>query len=369
MTIFGIEYESIKETSVTGRYVHLGHIESWLEKNLDKLTPENLGSSVEGRPIYGSTIGEGPLRILIWSQMHGNEGTTTKSVLDLINLLLIQSDLTSEILRKATIMFIPILNPDGAIAYTRENARGKDLNRDAQKKSQPETRILHKVYNEFKPEFCLNLHGQRSIYSAGHTNNSATISFLAPAADKGIGLTPSRIFSMKLIAAMQKGIEPVLGECVGRYDDSYNLNCIGDTFQSQGTPTVLFEAGHYPGDYEREETRKFVWHTLVHGIVCLIRDELDQYTIEQYTSIPNNEKLFFDILIRNVSFLNSKFKPEQSIGIHYDEIKENDKVIFSPKIELIGFLDEKFGHQEYDCKDPNDVQTLKTDPELKSLLF
>jgi hypothetical protein len=38
---------------------------------------------------------------------------------------------------------------------------------------------------------------------------------------------------------------------IGRFDDSFNLNC-GDTFQAMGVPTLLFEAGHFEGDYQRK---------------------------------------------------------------------------------------------------------------------
>ena len=41
-----------------------------------------VGQSVLGKPIYSLQIGNGETRILIWSQMHGNEPTSTKSLID-----------------------------------------------------------------------------------------------------------------------------------------------------------------------------------------------------------------------------------------------------------------------------------------------
>ena len=41
-----------------------------------------LGTSVENRPIYSYSEGNGPKKVLIWSQMHGNESTTTKALVD-----------------------------------------------------------------------------------------------------------------------------------------------------------------------------------------------------------------------------------------------------------------------------------------------
>ncbi|WP_246054392.1 M14 family metallopeptidase [Antarcticibacterium flavum] len=60
-----------------------------------------------------------------------------------------------------------MLNPDGARAYTRVNSRGVDLNRDAHNREEEESKVLRKVYNEFKPHYCFNLHDQRTIFSAG----------------------------------------------------------------------------------------------------------------------------------------------------------------------------------------------------------
>ncbi|MGA0942670.1 MAG: M14 family zinc carboxypeptidase, partial [Flavobacteriaceae bacterium] len=43
---------------------------------------EKIGHSVEGRPIYALRLGKGPVKLLAWSQMHGNESTTTRGLFD-----------------------------------------------------------------------------------------------------------------------------------------------------------------------------------------------------------------------------------------------------------------------------------------------
>ena len=58
-----------------------------------------------------------------------------------------------EIKNKYTLLCIPMLNPDGAFLYTRENANSVDLNRDAFLVSQPEMQLLHTIYKEFEPDF------------------------------------------------------------------------------------------------------------------------------------------------------------------------------------------------------------------------
>ena len=314
-------------------------------------------------------MGTGEIRILIWSHMHGNEGTTTKAVLDLINTLVLNVAETEIILKACTLKVIPMLNPDGGLQYTRENAKGVDLNRDAQKLSQPESRLLRDLYNEFAPDYCFNMHDQRSIYSAGTEAISASLSFLAPAADESISITPARAKSMQLIVAMSEALRPMLGNQIGRYDDSFNLDCVGDTFQSMGTPSVLFEAGHYPGDYQREETRKYVWYAIMTALQVISANELDKYNLHQYSEIPNNEKLYYDILVRNVDQLGGKYSPGESVGILYNERLKSDRIELEPVIENIGKLENHFGHLEFDCRVPSELKKLQNSPKLKSLIF
>ncbi len=369
MKISDIQYDSIKEKAVSGRYVNHHQLDSFLKKEHPNWSVLSEGSSFEERSIFSLTFGQGTLRILMWSQMHGNESTTTKALFDLINSLDTDSEITKRLEKHTTIKIIPILNPDGAFRYTRFNANEIDLNRDAQQQTQPESRILKRIYTDFKPDYCFNLHGQRTIYSAGDGKQPATLSFLSPAADKKRGLTPARVKSMKLIAAIHRELLPLLGPQMGRYDDNFNLECVGDTLQSGGTPTLLFEAGHFPGDYFREETRKYMWYALLTALNVLASSGLDRYSIEEYNSIPSNQKKYFDILIRNADGLANRYKKGDTVGILYKEVLRNGKVEFQPEIEEVGNLHDRFGHAEYDCQMENDLLAIKSDRSLSSLFF
>ncbi|WP_273566708.1 DUF2817 domain-containing protein [Maribacter halichondriae] len=95
-------------------------------------------------------------------------------------------------LEQCSLVILPMLNPDGAEVYTRVNANNVDLNRDAQERTQPESRILRQVFEEFRPEYCFNLHDQRTIYNVGDTNKPATVSFLSPAFDIERSISVSR---------------------------------------------------------------------------------------------------------------------------------------------------------------------------------
>lgn len=353
-----INYADIKEKSVKGRYVTHIMIADFLNKLPTDFKVELIGASVLNNPIKAVKFGNGPLKILMWSQMHGNESTTTKASLDLLNFLSSNDSIATEIKEKCTLLIIPILNPDGALAYTRVNANKVDLNRDAQDLSQPESVVLKKIYNEFKPDFCFNLHGQRTIFNVGTTPKSATISFLAPAYDVERNVSPSRKVSMQLIVAMNNTVQEVIPNQVGRYDDGFNSNCVGDAFQMLNTPTILFEAGHYENDYDREITRAHIFTAILTGVKAIYNEDYMNFTVEDYTSIPENGKFFFDILIRNANLFHDSFPIGSSVGILYKEVLENEEVKFIPTISQTGNLNEYYGHRTYNCSNTVELSEL-----------
>ncbi|MFD0962493.1 M14 family metallopeptidase [Pseudofulvibacter geojedonensis] len=336
-------YTDIKEESLFGRYINNNDVEKLINKYKSSFKITHIGTSVKKRKIYSFNIGVGNKRILVWSQMHGNESTTTKALFDFFNYLMLSNENVDKLLRSYTFCFIPILNPDGAEYYTRFNANQVDLNRDAQKLSQPESKVLRKVYDSFKPHFCFNLHGQRTIFSAGYSNNSSVLSFLSPASDMQRSITSSRKIGMEVISVINKELEKELPNQIARYDDAFNINCVGDTFQSLGTPTILFEAGHYPGDYKREKTRYFIFKALKIAFDYIVSTSVKGDYYQAYFKLPENQKLFYDVIIRDVKGCNEN---SLDVAIQYKEELVDGEVNFIPLVEKVGDLTENFAHKE-----------------------
>ncbi len=361
-------YETIKQTLLGGRYLHHGHLAPIL-KNLQSLCMvEQIGVSVNGLPIEKITIGRGPVKILMWSQMHGNESTTTKAVFDLLKALTSGYSNAGDLLERLTLVMIPMLNPDGALAYTRENANGIDLNRDAQERTQPESNILRAVYDVFSPDFCFNLHDQRTIYSAGAVPIPATLSFLSPSADRDRTVTESRLRGMSLIAAISEELQQIIPGQIGRYDDAFNANCVGDAFQMLNTPTILIEAGHFPGDYEREKTRKYVFLSLWKALELVAFHPLDANDEMAYMAIPENKKYFFDILVRNAHLVNDNIAKGSAMGILYKEQLVGDTIHLKPVIDKTGILNGYFGHLSYDCANTEEKILLEKHEDIINLI-
>ncbi|WP_224482847.1 M14 family metallopeptidase [Robertkochia aurantiaca] len=342
-TYFEQGYENdFRHPKVYGRYLPSSEIYKALQI-FDFLNPELQAQSVEDEPLYLYRIGSGERRILAWSQMHGNESTTTKALLDLLYFIRQNEAFRDYFESNISFYFIPVLNPDGANAYTRFNANGVDLNRDAKDLTQPESRFLRKALDLVNPQLCLNLHDQRTIFSAGSARKPATVSFLSPSVDPDRSVTEVRKQSMRLIALMREYLEKFIPGCVGRYDDAFNDNCVGDQFQSLGIPTILFEAGHFPGDYMRENTRKYVAMSLVRLLEGFIEIKSLQVPHTAYFSIPENEKRFYDLIITGYRFSEGE---EVNLGIQLKEVKKNNNIIFRPELADFGSLNDKYGHSE-----------------------
>jgi hypothetical protein len=338
-------HEQNKENSLFGRYITLHHIEPLLEK----YKAESVGKSVLGKPIYKLEFGTGKTKILMWSQMHGNESTTTKGLFDYINFLNSKTEESDTILKNFTFCILPMLNPDGAELYTRENANGIDLNRDAQNLSQPESIILRNIFNEFQPDYCYNLHDQRTIFGVDDTGKPATVSFLAPAFNESRDINAVRLKAIHVIVAMNDVLQQYIPNQVGRFDDSFNINCVGDTFKYLHVPTILFEAGHFPNDYEREETRKYIFIALFSGIEFLYENDIVISKIDDYLKIPQNKVVFYDFVYKNVKINYDGNDKIINFAAQYKEVLYKGKVQFEARIAQVESLDNFFGHVVIDA--------------------
>ncbi|UPZ14578.1 M14 family metallopeptidase [Flavobacterium humidisoli] len=343
-------FTQYKEKSISGRYLTLDHIKTLLDKLNTNGQVEVIGTSVLGEPIYSYQIGTGKTRAYLWSQMHGNESTTTKALFDFINLLNDDTDFAKQMLDTFTFYCIPMLNPDGARLYTRANANEVDLNRDSQDLTQPESKILREVFEKFKPDFCFNLHDQRTIFGAGTTGKPATVSFLAPSYNEEREVNDNRLKAINIIAGINEELQKYIPGQVGRFDDSFNINCIGDTFQFLGVPTILFEAGHFPDDYEREVTRKFIFFALITSFKLISENDLVSNRFSEYLNISQNNVVFYDFMYKNVKINYDGIEIITNFVAQYKEELIENKIHFNAYIVEVGELENYFGHYEYDAK-------------------
>jgi hypothetical protein len=314
----------IKETE--RRYIDPFKIYSILEQLSTAFSLEDIGKSVNAVPIKKLTWGKGDTKVMIWSQMHGNESTTTRALVNLIFLIDRHPSVFAKLYENLQLIIIPIVNPDGALKFQRNNANNVDLNRDAISLGQPESRLLMNTYQAHQPDMCLNLHDQRSIF--GVNANPAGLSFLAPSFNKEQSLNQNRKQSMSVIAEVAEHLNHYgLKGHIGRYDETFNEHCFGDFFQKQGTPTILVEAGQLLLDYERN---KSVYHCML-SYYLLLRAIVDRKfsdeKVKLYYQLPVNQKLYYDLMIKNVKVNDGHFH----LYYTYDVEVHNDKLCYRPR--------------------------------------
>uniref|UniRef100_UPI0039A73646 M14 family zinc carboxypeptidase n=1 Tax=Ornithobacterium rhinotracheale TaxID=28251 RepID=UPI0039A73646 len=346
-TLFN-QYEQWKEEGLDLRYLPLHIVEDLIQRNAYQ--SEIIGQSFQGRPIYKLTLGTGESKVLLWSQMHGNESSGTRAMFDAFKLLTNPDfkGFSNELLQKIQIEFIPQLNPDGAYAYTRRNAMGIDVNRDFLQLASPEMQILQrqvktKVYN------CLfNLHDQRSIFNVYNTKQPASLSLLAPVLDNKGTISESRKQSIHYVSEIYKGLQ-MYQKNIARFSDEFYPKATGDNFQKWGIPIVLFESGHFPKDYQRNETRRITAFGILAGLCSIaFNSEFSEKSMALYQSIPPNDDKAIDIIYRSVILSNGQNDFVTDIGVQYEEIlnQETQEIDFIPKVYEIGDLSERVAHEE-----------------------
>lgn len=314
-----------------------------------------VGKSVEERSIFQIKLGTGPTKVLLWSQMHGDEPTATMAIFDIFNFFAnntAQKELKEAILKNCTLYFVPMLNPDGAERYIRRNALGIDLNRDAIRLQSPEAVLLKKLQNELKPDIGFNLHDQSPRYTVGHTPNLATISFLATAYNEAREINPIRKRSMQLIVGMNRVLQNYIPNQVGRYSDEFEPRAFGDNIQKWGTTLILIESGGYKGDPEKQFIRKLNYVAILSAFEAIVNKSFEKETVLAYEAIPENGRQNFDLLVRNAKVDIHGKTVLADIGVNYDEVPANSAKKFTVKttIDDIGDLSTFFGTEEIDAK-------------------
>lgn len=319
------------------------HLQQVIDNPLFEVTP--IGSSYLGQPIHRITIGKGSTKLMLWSQMHGDESTATSALFDLINRMATEEEWRQSWQDKLTIYMIPMLNPDGAEQATRTNAQGIDINRDARALQTPEGRLLLAQAKELKPDFGFNLHDQNRFYSAGHHSNPATISLLAPAFNDRKSISPARHRAMQVIGVLKQVADERIPEHLGRYDDTYAPRAFGDNLAGMGISTILIESGAHRQDPNRQVAREMNLIMLSTAIDSIQSGSYTEQDLSAYQAIPFNRRgVFQDVLLTDLQVQEGtqKYRVDLALDLNLPGAKQ-------PRIKEVGDLSPYLGFFEFDA--------------------
>jgi len=272
----------------------------------DHLSREAAGQSVEGRELTHLAIGRGPMHVLLWSQMHGDEPSATPAIFDVLEWLRREragDPRASRIEERLTVDFLPMLNPDGAERFTRRNAQGIDVNRDALHLQTPEGRALKALRDRLEPVLGFNLHNQNGQTSAGSPPRPATISLLAVAHDAARSDSPRRTLARQTAAIVREALEPLVPGQVGRYSDEFEPRAFGDNLGRWGTAVVLIESGPLQGADAEARLVRLNFVALVTALDALASGRAHGHSTTAYDSLPVNESSLLRVRVRNATIV------------------------------------------------------------------
>jgi hypothetical protein len=351
-----------------------------LQKYLDGLKKlglkvEEVGRSHVNREIYQVEFGSGPLKVFLWSQMHGDEPTATSALIDMFTVLQKNrdKDWVKRIEKAMTIRAVPMLNPDGAEVYQRRNLQGIDINRDAVNLQTPEANLLKKLRAEWSPHIGFNLHNQNALTAAGRTNKQAAISFLVVYGDAAKTTSEGHERNKRVVSAMVAAIQPYMPGHIGRYGDEWTPSAFGDNFSAWGTPVILIETGALHGKDEMFLV-KMNFTAILTALKSLADGTEKTFSPAGYESLPNNASgVLYYFIFRNATIVD-RVKPGSyataDIAINLD--RRRAELVAPAYIRQIGNLSSHFGLTEFPASDffvvPRNGSSLKSG-DLAELMF
>ena len=316
--------EQYRNTAIIER--RFTHAEYWRAVDGDIHSPdfavERIGQSTLGRDLHAVRFGRGPVRVLLWSQMHGDEATATMALADIFRFLADApgTPLRERLRRELTIVFVPMLNPDGAELFQRQNAVGIDINRDARRLATPEARALKNLRDRFQPHFGFNLHDQNARTRAGRGGPQSAIALLPPAYDEPKSYNQVRERARLVAATLAAVFAHVIPGRIAKYDDTYNPRAFGDLMQQWGTSTVLIESGALPDDPEKQRLRSLNAAAILLALDAIATRGFENANPAAYDSLPFNVGGATDLLIRGGRLVLPGHAPMLvDIAINYEE--------------------------------------------------
>ncbi len=315
--------ERYRTDAITDR--RFTHAEFWRAAGPALTSPdlrtEAIGRSLLGREIRAVTFGHGPITVLLWSQMHGDESTATMALADIFRFLADATDdpLRGRLNRALTLVFVPMLNPDGAELFQRENAVGVDINRDARRLATPEARALKSIRERVRPAFGFNLHDQGARTRVGTGGVQSGIALLAPAYDEGRSYNEVRSRARLVAATLVELLGHAIPGRIAKYDDTFNPRAFGDLMQQWGTSTVLIESGALPGDPGKQRLRALNVAAMLGALDAIATGSYRAADPGAYDGLLYNTGGAVDVVVRGGTLVLPGRQPVPAdVAINYD---------------------------------------------------
>ena len=269
-------------------------------RRIDGVRADSIGASAEGRPLRLIRFGQGDTKVLLWSQMHGDESTASMAIADILRFIGERPShpAVRAIMANLDVGIVPVLNPDGAARFERRNSQGIDINRDARALQTPEGQALKRVRDEMEPEFAFNLHDQGIRTRVGESGRGAAIALLAPPDHESRRVTRVRDRAFRVASVIRDAMEPMVEDHIAKYDDTFNPRAFGDLMTQWGASTVLIESGGWVNDPQKQYLRRVNFVGILAALESIATGSWERANPDRYHALPYNGRAVADLVIR-----------------------------------------------------------------------
>ncbi|MBI1292140.1 amidohydrolase family protein [bacterium] len=313
----------------------------------------HIGISEEGRVLHTLRFGKGPRKVLLWARQHGDEPDCSAGLAMALTELLLHSEEPhyALILERLELGVFPMVNPDGVARFTRRNAQGIDVNRDAVAGATAEGRAIMAIKESFKPEYCFNLHDMSPRKTAGDNKLVAIAYQAGPFEPRDID-NPVRLKAKHIIGLMKGTVDEHAAGHQARYTADYMHRAFGDTMMRMGVSSILIEAGGWYEDRGGEDfVRRLFALAVLRGLHAIAAGEDANASGALYETLPFDAgNRLVDLKLSGCHLMNGSgtvpFRSDVAINVDWRIGRINEPVTTVGLVENLGDLEDLSAKRE-----------------------
>ncbi|MDP3582014.1 MAG: peptidase M14, partial [Ignavibacteria bacterium] len=162
---------------------------------------------------------------------------------------------------------------------------------------------------------------------------------------------------------IREALEQFIPGQIARYSDDYEPRAFGDNLTRTGIGVILIESGFYRNDDNKDFVRKLNFISLLTAFETIIEKDYEKLFYADYFDIPENMKMLFDLLLRNLKLEFNGRSFVVDVGINrtkkYDAQKK--EFYYEGKIAELGDLSVFYGIEEENLEG----YSIQSESELK----
>ena len=154
----------------------------------------------------------------------------------------------------------------------------------------------------------------------GQSDRGVAIALLAPAFNEARDVDDKRRRAMQVATLLIEAIDPLVGDHVAKYDDTFNPRAFGDLMGAWGASTVLIESGAWENDPQKQHLRKTNFVGILSALDAIATGRYAQYDPDIYEALEYNGRRVTDLLIVGGTIAVPGIAPlEADLLVNYDQ--------------------------------------------------